>query len=145
MYHSPGSDGSIVGSSGAGSSTDYVNLTLELAEDESLNYLNTLCVSGNYLYVTADISKGVPGGTEGGDDDMGIAPLDDGFAANAEGGDMTLVGGEEAPIEMPVVGDEVASQPADTETDGFGKNMEPDHSGCPDPHARQAAGAAAHS
>ena len=78
--------------------TDYVNLTLELAEDESLNYLNTLCVSGNYLYVTADISKGVPGGTEG--------------------GDMTLVGGEEAPIEMPVVGDEVASQPADTETDG---------------------------
>ena len=98
--------------------TDYVNLTLELAEDESLNYLNTLCVSGNYLYVTADISKGVPGGTEGGDDDMGIAPLDDGFAANAEGGDMTLVGGEEAPIEMPVVGDEVASQPADTETDG---------------------------
>ncbi len=98
--------------------TDYVNLTLELAEDESLNYLNTLCVSGNYLYVTADISKGVPGGTEGGDDDMGIAPLDDGFAANAEGGDMTLVGGEEAPIEMPVVGDEVASQPADIETDG---------------------------
>ena len=98
--------------------TDYVNLTLELAEDESLNYLNTLCVSGNYLYVTADISKGVPGGTEGGDDDMGIAPLDDGFEANAEGGDMTLVGGEEAPIEMPVVGDEVASQPADTETDG---------------------------
>ena len=31
------------------------------------------------------------------------------------------------------------------ETDGFGKNMEPDHSGCPDPHARQATGAAAHS
>ena len=26
--------------------TDYVNLTLELAEDESLNYLNTRCVSG---------------------------------------------------------------------------------------------------
>ncbi|MBS1409291.1 MAG: hypothetical protein HPZ97_10565, partial [Oscillospiraceae bacterium] len=104
--------------------TDYVNLTLELAEDESLNYLNTLCVSGNYLYVTADISKGVPGGTEGGDDDMGIAPLDDGFAANAEGGDMTLVGGEEAPIEMPVVGDEVASQPADTETDGEGPATE---------------------
>ena len=105
--------------------TDYVDLTLELAEGESLNYLNTLCVSGNYLYVTADVATSVPGGNGGDDGDMGVAPLDTGFAVDAEGGDMTLVGGEEAPIELPVVGDEVASQPADTETDGEETGEEP--------------------
>ena len=106
--------------------TDYLDLTLALEEGESINYLNPLCVSGDYFYFNADISMSVPDApTEDGDDDMGVAPLDNGFAVDVADGDMTLVGGEEAPIELPVVGDEVASQPVDTETDGDEEASQP--------------------